>query len=78
MAALAGKAAYGRVTGNVKINGKSDKLLRYKRVMGFVPQVRSLPQCCSIPQVQDLFCGLTGGELLDIHILRIYTRVKPF
>ena len=39
MAALAGKAAYGTVTGSVKINGRSDKLLRYKRVMGFVPQV---------------------------------------
>ena len=39
MAALAGKASYGTVSGSVKINGKADKLLRYKRVMGFVPQV---------------------------------------
>ena len=40
MSALAGKASYGTVTGSVTINGKADKLLRYKRVMGFVPQVR--------------------------------------
>ena len=40
MAALAGKASYGTVSGSVKINGKADKLLRYKRVMGFVQQVR--------------------------------------
>lgn len=39
MSALAGKASYGSVTGSVTINGKPDKLLRYKRVMGFVPQV---------------------------------------
>lgn len=39
MAALAGKASYGTVSGSVKVNGKADKLLRYKRVMGFVPQV---------------------------------------
>ncbi len=39
MAALAGKASYGTVSGSVKVNGKTDKLLRYKRVMGFVPQV---------------------------------------
>lgn len=39
MSALAGKASYGTVTGSVTINGKPDKLLRYKRVMGFVPQV---------------------------------------
>ena len=39
MSALAGKACYGTVTGSVTINGKPDKLLRYKRVMGFVPQV---------------------------------------
>ncbi|KAL3137532.1 hypothetical protein ABBQ38_004816 [Trebouxia sp. C0009 RCD-2024] len=38
MSALAGKASYGTVTGSVTINGKPDKLLRYKRVMGFVPQ----------------------------------------
>ncbi|DBA93405.1 TPA: hypothetical protein ACH3X2_003675 [Trebouxia sp. C0005] len=38
MAALAGKASYGTVSGSVKVNGKADKLLRYKRVMGFVPQ----------------------------------------
>ena len=41
MAALAGKASYGTVSGSVKVNGKADKLLRYKRVMGFVPQVWS-------------------------------------
>ena len=39
MSALAGKASYGTVTGSITINGKPDKLLRYKRVMGFVPQV---------------------------------------
>ena len=45
MSALAGKASYGTVTGSVTINGKADKLLRYKRVMGFVPQV-SPNDCC--------------------------------
>ena len=39
MSALAGKASYGTTSGDVCINGRPDKLLRYKRVMGFVPQV---------------------------------------
>lgn len=38
--ALAGKAAsYGVQTGVVLVNGRPDRLERYKRVMGFVPQV---------------------------------------
>ena len=45
MAALAGKASYGTVSGSVKVNGRADKLLRYKRVMGFVPQVWPIILC---------------------------------
>ena len=37
---LAGKAqAYGTQAGSIFVNGRPDRLERYKRVMGFVPQV---------------------------------------
>ena len=36
---LAGKAAGGKVTGRVLINGHRDRLERYRRISGFVPQV---------------------------------------
>lgn len=37
---LAGKAhAYGVQAGSIAINGRPDRLERYKPVMGFVPQV---------------------------------------
>ncbi len=36
---LSGKALYGVQSGNVRVNGKLASLERYKRVMGFVPQV---------------------------------------
>lgn len=35
---LSGKATYGTVSGVVMMNGKEDKLEKYKCVMGFVPQ----------------------------------------
>lgn len=38
MCALAGKANYGSVTGTIQVNGRADRLERYKKVMGFVPQ----------------------------------------
>ena len=43
MNALAGKAGYGRRTGEIEVNGQADSLERYTRVMGFVPQVGSSP-----------------------------------
>lgn len=53
MSALAGKASYGTTSGDVCINGRPDKLLRYKRVMGFVPQVRSSSlKCCLLTKVR--------------------------
>lgn len=40
LAALSGKAAaYGVVTGSTLVNGRPDRLERYKSLMGFVPQV---------------------------------------
>lgn len=39
---LSGKAPYGVQSGEVLINGRPDRLERYKRVMGFVPQVGNL------------------------------------
>ena len=45
---LAGKAqAYGSQSGSIFVNGRPDRLERYKRVMGFVPQVGPLlaPVC---------------------------------
>ena len=40
MSTLTGKAFYGTPTGHVTVNGKPGSLRRFKRVMGFVPQVR--------------------------------------
>ena len=40
MSTLTGKAFYGTPTGQVTVNGKPGSLRRFKRVMGFVPQVR--------------------------------------
>lgn len=41
LAALSGKAAaYGVVSGTTLVNGRSDRLERYKSLMGFVPQAR--------------------------------------
>ena len=37
--ALCGKAHYGKVTGNILINGTQTKIENHKHVMGFVPQV---------------------------------------
>ena len=37
---LSGKALYGVQSGTVRVNGRLASLERYKRVMGFVPQVR--------------------------------------
>ena len=56
MAALAGKASYGTVSGSVKVNGKADKLLRYKRVMGFVPQVWPTTLCHHGQHVCVIWC----------------------
>lgn len=43
LAALSGKAAaYGVVTGTTLVNGRPDRLERYKSLMGFVPQVRGV------------------------------------
>ena len=40
---LSGKAgAYGEQTGVVRVNGRPDKLERWRQVMGFVPQVGEL------------------------------------
>ena len=39
MSTLTGKAFYGTPTGHVTVNGKPGSLRRFKRVMGFVPQV---------------------------------------
>jgi ABC-type multidrug transport system ATPase subunit len=39
---LSGKAPYGIQTGDILVNGRPDRLERYKRVMGFVPQVGCL------------------------------------
>lgn len=36
--ALSGKAHYGKVTGNILINGKKAHIDEYKHLMGFVPQ----------------------------------------
>ncbi len=36
---LSGKASYGVRTGDILVNGRPDRLERYKPVMGFVPQV---------------------------------------
>ena len=36
---LAGKASYGRVTGEVLVNGHVDQLSNYSTCIGFVPQV---------------------------------------
>ena len=36
---LAGKASYGRVTGEVLVNGVVDQLSNYSTCIGFVPQV---------------------------------------
>ena len=42
LSTLAGKAqAYGTQAGSIFVNGRPDRLERYKRVMGFVPQVGS-------------------------------------
>ncbi len=38
MTTLAGKAYYGNQTGTVYINGVSETLSKYKRIVGFVPQ----------------------------------------
>ena len=44
MSTLTGKAFYGSPTGHITVNGKPGSLRRFKRVMGFVPQVR-VPGC---------------------------------
>ncbi len=36
---LSGKVPYGIQTGDILVNGRPDRLERYKPVMGFVPQV---------------------------------------
>jgi len=38
LSALANKATYGEVAGNIKINGRNETLSKYKKLMGFVPQ----------------------------------------
>ena len=63
MSALAGKASYGTVTGSVTINGKPDKLLRYKRVMGFVPQVSPTAYCMCIASMTQLLAHRYGAPV---------------
>eukprot|EP00656_Telonema_subtile_P015808 TRINITY_DN18314_c0_g1_i1.p1 TRINITY_DN18314_c0_g1~~TRINITY_DN18314_c0_g1_i1.p1 ORF type:complete len:1304 (+),score=237.06 TRINITY_DN18314_c0_g1_i1:313-4224(+) len=38
LSALAGKATYGKVSGDIKVNGQSEQLTRFNKLMGFVPQ----------------------------------------
>ena len=43
---LAGKNSTGKVTGRVYINGRLDRLERYRRISGFVPQVTLACMAC--------------------------------
>jgi ABC-type Mn2+/Zn2+ transport system ATPase subunit len=43
---MAGKIRNGKVTGRVRINGSLDRLERYRKICGFVPQVLLL--CCDL------------------------------
>lgn len=39
LSVLADKAFYGIQTGMIMVNGRPESLSRFKRIMGFVPQV---------------------------------------
>lgn len=48
---LAGKAGYGTPSGTITVNGKPDRLERYKRVTGFVPQDDIMHRALTVEEV---------------------------
>lgn len=45
--ALMGTVKYGTISGQVWVNGRAMKMSRLRRIMGFVPQVRSAATAAS-------------------------------
>jgi ABC-type Mn2+/Zn2+ transport system ATPase subunit len=56
--AVAGRASYGKIGGEVRVNGKVADMRLYRADIGFVPQVRQAPQPRPPPHTQwaDLMC----------------------
>jgi ABC-type multidrug transport system ATPase subunit len=49
--ALSGRATYGKITGQVFINGKEDKIESVSRLVGFVPQEDTMHRELSVREI---------------------------
>src|SRR5689334_9125976 len=47
---LAGRAQYGETVGEIQINGKKDSLLKYPKLVGFVPQEDVMHRDCTVEE----------------------------
>lgn len=52
MSTLAGRASYGRTVGQIKLNGVQDSLLKYPKLVGFVPQEDVMHRDCTVLEVK--------------------------
>lgn len=48
---LAGRATYGNTVGTIEINGVPDSLLKYPKLVGFVPQEDVMHRDCTVEEV---------------------------
>lgn len=48
---LAGRATYGTTVGTIEINGAPDSLLKYPKLVGFVPQEDVMHRDCTVEEV---------------------------
>ncbi len=53
MSTLAGRASYGRTLGQIMLNGSADSLLKYPKLVGFVPQEDVMHRDCTVLEVQE-------------------------
>ncbi len=51
LTALAGRATYGSLVGRIEINGAEDSLLKYPKLVAFVPQEDVMHRCERIVHV---------------------------
>lgn len=53
MSTLAGRASYGRTLGQITLNGTVDSLLKYPKLVGFVPQEDVMHRDCTVLEVRE-------------------------
>ncbi len=60
---LAGRASYGTQEGHIMINGVEDSLLKYPKLVGFVPQEDVMHRDCTVEEVEERISSQFRGGM---------------